>query len=108
MKHRSVVIEARAIVLIAVIVVARKLILVDFKSATFEQIASYGGIALALGILFWLLGAKAKDQNLIFYALLLVVILVRPSGVFGTAAETRGISSLIPVWLAARLPMRLR
>jgi len=43
-------------VLIAVIVVARKLILIDFKTATLEQIAGYGGLALALGILFWLLG----------------------------------------------------
>jgi uncharacterized membrane protein (DUF373 family) len=59
LKHRSVVIEARAIVLIAVIVVARKLILVDFKSATLEQVGAYGGIALALGVLFWLLGSKA-------------------------------------------------
>jgi uncharacterized membrane protein (DUF373 family) len=58
-KQRSVVIEARAIVLIAVIVVARKLILVDFKSATLEQVGAYGGIALALGVLYWLLGAAA-------------------------------------------------
>jgi len=63
LKNRSVVIEARAIVLIAVIVVARKLILVDFKSATVEQIASYGGIALALGVLYWLLGAAALDRH---------------------------------------------
>jgi uncharacterized membrane protein (DUF373 family) len=61
-RNRSVVLEARAIVLIAVIVVARKLILVDFKSATVEQIASYGGIALALGVLYWLLGA-ATDRR---------------------------------------------
>jgi uncharacterized membrane protein (DUF373 family) len=61
-RNRSVVIEARAIVLIAVIVVARKLILVDFKSASVEQIASYGGIAIALGVLYWLLGA-ATDRG---------------------------------------------
>jgi uncharacterized membrane protein (DUF373 family) len=62
-KNRSVIIEARAIVLIAIIVVARKLILVDFKSATLEQVASYGGIALALGILYWLLGAAAGHKR---------------------------------------------
>jgi uncharacterized membrane protein (DUF373 family) len=56
LKQRSVIIEARAVVLIAVIVVARKLILIDFKTATLEQLAAYGGLALALGILFWLLG----------------------------------------------------
>ena len=59
-KKKSVVIEARAIVLIAVIVVARKLILVDFKSATIEQVAAYGGIAVALGVLFWLLGVATE------------------------------------------------
>jgi uncharacterized membrane protein (DUF373 family) len=62
-KKRSVVIEARAIVLIAVIVVARKLILVDFKSATLEQVAAFGGIALALGFLYWLLGAAADRKH---------------------------------------------
>jgi uncharacterized membrane protein (DUF373 family) len=62
-KKRSVVIEARAIVLIAVIVVARKLILVDFKSATLEQIAAFGGIALSLGVLYWLLGAAADRKH---------------------------------------------
>jgi len=62
-KQRSVVVETRAIVLIAIIVVARKLILVDFKSATLEQVAGYGGIALALGILFWLLGAAADKKR---------------------------------------------
>jgi|SRR6185437_312144 len=62
-KNRSVVIEARAIVLIAVIVVARKLILVDFKSATLEQVGAYGGIALALGVLYWLLGAAADRHK---------------------------------------------
>jgi uncharacterized membrane protein (DUF373 family) len=62
-KNRSVIIEARAIVLIAIIVVARKLILVDFKSATVEQVASYGGIALALGILYWLLGAAVGHKR---------------------------------------------
>lgn len=62
-KHRSVVIEARAIILIAVIVVARKLILLDFKSVTLDQIAAYGGIALALGLLFWLLGAALDHKR---------------------------------------------
>ena len=62
-KKKSVVIEARAIVLIAVIVVARKLILVDFKSATIEQVAAYGGIAVALGVLFWLLGVATERRH---------------------------------------------
>jgi hypothetical protein len=47
-------------------------------------------------------------QNIIFYVLLLVVILVRPSGLFGQATEARGIGSMIPLWLMARLDMRPR
>jgi branched-chain amino acid transport system permease protein len=47
-------------------------------------------------------------QNLIFYVLLLVVILIRPSGLFGQATEARGIGSMIPLWLVARLNMRPR
>jgi len=64
-KQRSVIIEARAIVLIAVVVIARKLILVDFKIASVEQIGSYGGIALALGLLYWLLssGRAARAEK---------------------------------------------
>jgi uncharacterized membrane protein (DUF373 family) len=62
-RHRSAIIEARSIILIAVIVVARKLILVDFQTATWQQVTTYGGIALALGVLFWLLGAAANHQR---------------------------------------------
>jgi len=61
------VIQAKSIVLIAIIVIARKLILLDYKTATIEQVAAYGGIALALGALFWLLsyvrrGSKIADE----------------------------------------------
>ena len=62
-KQRSVVIETRAIVLIAIIVVARKLILIDFQSTSPQQVAAYGGIALALGVLFWRLGAAADHKR---------------------------------------------
>jgi len=62
-KHRGAVIEARSIILIAVIVVARKLILVDFATASWQQVTSYGGIALALGVLFWVLGADHQKRS---------------------------------------------
>lgn len=47
-------------------------------------------------------------QNLIFYLLLLVVILVKPSGLFGKVTETRGVDSMVPLWLMARLRTRSR
>ncbi len=61
---KSGVIQARVVVLIAILVVARKIILLDFKSVTLESLLGIGGIALALGVLYWLLGvehARARD-----------------------------------------------
>lgn len=58
-RQRSGVIQARSIVLLTVIVVARKLILLDFKTTTIEQVGSFGAIAVALGCLYWLIGSAS-------------------------------------------------
>lgn len=55
---RSGILQARVVVLIAIIVIARKIILLDFKTATLEQFGAIAGMALALGLLYWLLGAE--------------------------------------------------
>ncbi len=47
-------------------------------------------------------------QNIIFYLLLLLVILVWPAGIFGRATEARGFESLVPMWLLTRLRARSR
>lgn len=47
-------------------------------------------------------------QNIIFYVLLLLVILVWPAGIFGRSTETRSLESLVPMWLLARLRTRSR
>ena len=52
---RSGVIQTRIIVLIAILVVARKLILLDFSSASMQTMLGLGGLALALGVLYWLM-----------------------------------------------------
>ena len=52
---KSGIIQARTVVLIAILVVARKIILLDFKTATAESLLGLGGIALALGALYWLI-----------------------------------------------------
>jgi uncharacterized membrane protein (DUF373 family) len=52
---KSGVIQARIIVLIAILVVARKLILLDFSAASVQTMLGLGGLALALGILYWLM-----------------------------------------------------
>jgi uncharacterized membrane protein (DUF373 family) len=56
--RRSGVIQARIVVLIAILVVARKLILLDFKTTSIDQLAGIAGVALALGVLYWLIGAS--------------------------------------------------
>ncbi len=61
--RRSGVIQARIVVLIAILVVARKLILLDFKTTTTEQLAGIAGLALALGALYWLIGATQRHEE---------------------------------------------
>lgn len=59
LKNRSGILQTRVVVLIAILVVARKVILLDFKTASLEQLAGISGMALALGILYWLLSIRS-------------------------------------------------
>jgi uncharacterized membrane protein (DUF373 family) len=61
LSRRTGVLQARPIVLITILVIARKVILLDFTTATFAQLAGIGALALAFGLLFWLIGARSKD-----------------------------------------------
>lgn len=61
LSRRSGVLQARPIVLITILVIARKVILLDFATATFAQLAGIGAIALAFGLLFWLINARPGD-----------------------------------------------
>jgi uncharacterized membrane protein (DUF373 family) len=59
--RRSGVLQARYIVLIAILVIARKVILLDFTTATFDKLIGIGVIALAFGGLYWLISARTHD-----------------------------------------------
>src|SRR5215467_7527034 len=50
MRQHSGVIQARVVVLIAILVLARKLILFDYKSADLNTLIIYGGLAVSLGV----------------------------------------------------------
>lgn len=56
------VLQARTIVLITILVIARKVILLDFATATFEQFIGIGAIALAFGLLFWLINPRSATS----------------------------------------------
>jgi uncharacterized membrane protein (DUF373 family) len=59
---RSGILQARTIVLIAILVIARKVILLDFSTASFEQLIGIGVVALAFGLLFWLIGPSRSAE----------------------------------------------
>ena len=61
--NRSGILQARVVVLIAILVVARKIILLDFKTATLENFAGIAGMALALGALYWLLSVNGGASS---------------------------------------------
>jgi uncharacterized membrane protein (DUF373 family) len=63
MRRRSGVLQVRVIILISIIVIARKLILLDYANVTFETLLGLGGLALALGILYWLLSNAAPRRR---------------------------------------------
>jgi len=51
----SGVIQTRIVVLIAILVIARKLMLKDHETIDFQTLLGYGGLLLALGGLYWLI-----------------------------------------------------
>jgi uncharacterized membrane protein (DUF373 family) len=55
LKHKIGIVQARTVVLIAILVIARKIILIDFKTASIEMLGAHAFVALALGALYWLL-----------------------------------------------------
>lgn len=61
--NKSGILQARVVVLIAILVVARKIILLDFKTASLESLAGIAGMALALGVLYWLLSAGHATEG---------------------------------------------
>jgi uncharacterized membrane protein (DUF373 family) len=60
LKHKSGVVQARIVVLVAILVITRKIILLDFKEASWESLAGHAGVALALGALYWLMRMSSE------------------------------------------------
>ena len=62
-KHRTGAIQVRMVVLIAILVIVRKLMLLDYTAAEVRTLLGYAALLLALGALYWLiLHADARQQ----------------------------------------------
>jgi uncharacterized membrane protein (DUF373 family) len=62
LKQKSGAIQVRGVVLITVLVIARKLMLQDFAATDFQTLLGFGGLLLALGALYWLI-SNADRRN---------------------------------------------
>jgi uncharacterized membrane protein (DUF373 family) len=58
---KSGILQARPIVLITILVIARKVILLDFNTATFEKMLAISALAIAFGVLYWLTMDRPSD-----------------------------------------------
>jgi len=63
LRRRAGSIQVSIIVLITITVIARKLILLDYASATPESLLALGGLALALGALYWLIAGVERRRE---------------------------------------------
>ena len=54
--HRRAIVQVRAVVLIALLALVRKFIILDLYQTAPSVIAALAGAALALGVIFWLVG----------------------------------------------------
>jgi uncharacterized membrane protein (DUF373 family) len=52
-KHRTGAVQVRLVVLIAILVIVRKLMLLDYAAAEVRTLLGFAGLLLALGALYW-------------------------------------------------------
>jgi len=62
-RQRSGAIQVRVVVLITIIVLARKLVLLDYAKANVETLLGFGGLAIALGGLYWLIADGERRRG---------------------------------------------
>jgi uncharacterized membrane protein (DUF373 family) len=63
LKQKTGIVQTRIVVLIAILVIVRKIILLDFKTASVEALAGHAGVALALGALYWLIVVSSRHSG---------------------------------------------
>lgn len=60
--ERSGAIQVRMLVRIAILVVARKLMLIDFSAIRMDTLLGFGGLLIALGALYWMIADGDRRQ----------------------------------------------
>lgn len=63
LRTRTGAIQVRIVVLIAILALARKLILLDYKQVSVETLLGLGGLAVALGALYWLIADSDRRRR---------------------------------------------
>ena len=53
--HKTGAIQVRTVILLTVLVIARKLMLQDFNAMTMQTFLGFGALLLALGVIYWLI-----------------------------------------------------
>ncbi|HTF65393.1 MAG TPA: phosphate-starvation-inducible PsiE family protein [Edaphobacter sp.] len=61
--HRRAVVQIRAVVLIALLALVRRFIILDLYQTPPSVIAALAGAALALGVVFWLVGRHEQPEE---------------------------------------------
>jgi uncharacterized membrane protein (DUF373 family) len=61
--HRRAIVQVRAVILIALLALVRRFIILDLYQTPPSVIAALAGSALALGIVFWLVGNPEVEQQ---------------------------------------------
>jgi uncharacterized membrane protein (DUF373 family) len=59
--HRRAIVQVRAVVLIALLALVRRFIILDLYQTSPSVIEALAGAALALGVVFWLVGSPVQD-----------------------------------------------
>jgi uncharacterized membrane protein (DUF373 family) len=63
-KHRSGALQVRMVVLIAVLVITRKVMLLDYATVEVRTLLGFSGLLLALGALYWVVShSDARHQG---------------------------------------------
>src|ERR1700685_2270209 len=61
--HRRAIVQVRAVVLIALLALVRRFIILDLYQTPPSVVAALAGAALALGVVFWLVGRHEQAQG---------------------------------------------